>query len=233
MNDKKSPIIEFFQELDSTNEYVKTKRGEGVARIAVAARQTGGRGTKGRSFSSELGGIYLSKLCFPDKLLAKDAFSIMASAAVAVCETLRAFGISPVIKWANDVYVNDKKICGILIENVFSGEFVRSSVVGIGLNVCNPLPEELASIATTMQKESGERCSVKDVCARLMEELEKEHSMGEYLSYLGYMGRDARLILGDKSVPATLVCVDREGGLIAEINGERTRLTAAEVSLAL
>ena len=233
MNAIGRPTIEYFDELDSTNEYVKLKRGEKRELIAVAKRQTGGRGTKGRSFVSEEGGLYLSKLCFPQGLLAKDAFSIMAGAAVAVCKTLCRFGLKPVIKWANDVYVNDRKICGILIENVFSGNFVRSSVVGIGLNVCNTLPKELLPIATTMRLETGEIFSVEEVYAVLIEELSKEFSMEDYLGYLGYMGREAQVIIGSESIPATLVCVDNAGGLVVEIDGKRRRLTAAEVSLRL
>ena len=228
-----TPKIEYFEELDSTNEYVKSKRLEGVDRIAVAKRQTGGRGTKGRLFSSEVGGVYLSKLCFPNNLLAKDAFSIMAGAAVAVCKTLSRFGLNPVIKWANDVYVHDKKICGILIENVFSGQFVRSSVVGIGLNVCNVLPDELSSIATTMYQETGRNFSVEEIRDTLIAELNAPHSMAEYLSYLGYMGRTVRLIFSDRSVHGTLISVDEEGGLTVEIDGQRQRLTSAEVSLVL
>ena len=228
-----TPKIEYFEELDSTNEYVKSKRIDRLERIAVAKRQTGGRGTKGRSFSSEAGGVYLSMLRFPENLLAKDAFMIMAGAAVAVCKTLSRFGLNPVIKWANDIYVNDKKICGILIENVFSGKFVHSSVVGIGVNVCNSLPEDLLAIATTMQRETGNQFSVEEVRDTLIAELGKPHSMEEYLSYLGYMGRTVRLLFSDKSVHATLISVDEEGGLTVEIDGVRQRLTSAEVSLVI
>ena len=233
MNSINTPTIEYFDEIVSTNEYVKLKRGEGRDFIAVAKRQTGGRGTKGRSFISEVGGVYLSRLCFPQQLLAKDAFSIMAGAAVAVCKTLSRFRLQPVIKWANDIYVNDKKICGILIENVFSGNLVRSSIVGIGLNVCNELPNELLPIATTMQQAAGKKFSVDEVCSVLIEELSKQYSMEEYQAYLGYMGRVAQLIMNDESIPATLVCVDDEGGLVVDIEGQRRRLSAAEVSLKL
>lgn len=67
----------------------------------------------------------------------------MANASVAVCRTLENYGLTAEIKWPNDVYVQGKKICGILIENVFSGDRISSSVVGIGVNVNNSLPEEL------------------------------------------------------------------------------------------
>lgn len=231
MNEKREVAWEHFDRLPSTNDYAKSKRADGQALIVTASCQSGGRGTKGRAFSSNEGGVYLSKLTFYKELAAKDAFTIMASAAVSVCETLRFYGLQPVIKWVNDIYVNDKKICGILIENVFSGNFVSSSVVGIGLNVNNVLPDELSAIATTMRLQTGKTFSVAEVTKRLIEELEKGHSMKEYLSYIGYMGREATLIFGDKRIHGTLLSVDGEGGLLVEIQGEKRRLLAAEVSI--
>lgn len=222
-----------FEELPSTNDYAKEKRGEGKPLIITAARQSKGRGTKGRSFVSDRGGVYLSALRFYEDFPAKEGFKIMANAAVAVCETLRRFGLSPVIKWANDVFVDGKKICGILIENTFSGAFVRSSVVGIGLNVNGTFEGELKDVATSMQERTGKSFSVEQVTDVLIAELLKEHSMREYLSYIGYMGKEALLILGESEVRGKLLAVDEEGGLLVEINGEQKRLTSVEVSIRL
>ena len=225
--------IEHFEELTSTQEYVKSKWSEGQNLIVTADRQTSGRGTKGRSFSSNEGGVYVSKLTFYDNFPTKDAFKIMAGSAVAVCETLRAYGIQACIKWPNDIFVNDRKISGMLIENVFSGRYITSSAVGIGINVYNELPEELAEIATTMRLETGKVFSVDEVRRRLIEELSKPADMQKYQRYLGYMGEEVTLILGDERVPATLLSVDEEGGLWVKIGQETRRLTAAEVSIRL
>lgn len=221
------------QEIDSTNNYAKQRRGEGQSLIVTAQKQTGGRGTKGRCFSSNEGGVYLSALRFYKNFLAKDAFKIMSGAAVAVCETLRFYGLNPVIKWSNDVLVGGKKICGILIENTLSGDKISSSIVGIGLNVNNSLPEELLGLATSIALETGKDPSVEEVTERLIEELEKERTMEEYRSYLGFMGEQVTLILENKSVPATLVCVDDRGNLVAEIEGETKTFSSAEVSVRL
>ena len=223
--------VEIFDELPSTQTYAKGRRERGEDVIIVAKAQSCGMGTKGRSFSSSEGGVYLSKLNFYEFFPAKDAFTIMANTAVAVCDTLRAFGIEGRIKWPNDVFVQDKKICGILIENVFSGGNIRSSVVGVGLNVNNELPADLCEIATTMYEVTGKNFFVEEVRARLIEELSKPKDMQSYLSYLGYMGRKVMLILGDERIPATLLSVDEQGGLWVEIQGERRRLTAGEVSI--
>ncbi len=222
-----------FKSLPSTQDYAKERRADGAPLIVTADVQSGGKGTKGRSFSSLDGGVYLSKLSFFENFPAKDAFLIMARAATAVCETLRFYGLKPLIKWPNDIWVQDKKVCGILIENVFSGSQIASSVVGIGLNVNNLLPEDLQTIATTMQKETGKTYSVEEVAERLIAELEKEGGMDEYRAYIGYMGRQATLVLGDERVHGTLVSVDDKGNLTVEVDGEYRVLTAAEVSVRL
>lgn len=224
-------IREHFQEISSTNDYVKSKRAEGKNYIVTADCQSGGRGTKGRSFSSNEGGVYLTKLDHYTDFPAKNVFLIMANAAVSVCETLAFYGLKPVIKWANDIHLNGKKICGILIENTFSGANIASTVVGVGLNVFNALPTELDGIATTLERETGKRYSVAEVRERLIENLGKNHGFSKYLEYIGYMGEEAELIFAEKTVTAKLLCVDETGGLWVEIAGEKRRVSAGEVSL--
>ena len=232
MNEKTVWKTEYFDEICSTNEYLKSKRQERQNYIAVARRQSGGRGTKGRSFSSNEGGVYLSVLTFYDDFLAKNAFQIMASTAVAVAKTLEAFGLSPVIKWANDIFVNGKKICGILIENTFSGAYVDNAVVGVGLNVYNQLPSELTDIATTMEKELGKRLDLEKVTSTLLAELKKPHAMDEYLKRVGYLGKKVTLVRGEEKSVVKLLSVDDAGGLNVQTErGEILRFVAGEISL--
>ncbi len=229
MNEEKYTRIAL-EEVASTNDYAKEKRREGENLIVTAKRQTGGRGTKGRSFSSNEGGAFISRLTFYRDKQAKTAFSIMVGAAVAVCKTVEFYGLQPVVKWPNDVLVNGKKICGILIENTLSGERIASSVVGIGLNVNNPLPAELTGIATTLRGE-GVRVDVEEVVDRLLFALEKEYTVEEYRKYLGFIGMEITLLFGDERIPATLLSVTNEGKLAVKIAGEYREISAAEVSL--
>lgn len=236
MNTKKweGYTIEYFDVLPSTSAYIKEKRGEKKNYIVTAERQTQGMGTKGRSFSSMPGGVYLSMLTFYENFPAKEAFKIMANCAVSVCETLSFYGLKPKIKWPNDVYVQDKKISGILIENVFSGGNISSSVVGVGLNVYNPLSSELSAIAVNMAQALNRELSpsfLQEVRERLIKTLveEKEDIIGIYRSYLGYMGEEVALIFNDECVHATLLSVDDEGRLLVKTaEGERL-FSAAEV----
>ena len=231
MNIKTTVKTMRFSELDSTNDYAKNLRKDGESVFVVARKQTGGRGTKGRSFSSETGGLYLSFLAFYESFPASEAFLLMERAAVAVCKTLESFGLEPKIKWANDIFLNGKKICGILIENTFSGGWIANSIVGVGLNVNNVLPDELEAIATTMRNELGKEVDLALVEERLKENLFAPFSTSEYLKRLGFMGEKITLITENERIPATAVSVNERGELLVEINGEIRAVSAGEASL--
>ncbi len=224
-------VREHFTQIVSTNEYIKIRRNDKQNLLVTADEQTGGKGTKGRSFSSEQGGVYLSMLTFYENFPATRAFEIMKSAATAVCETLAFFGLTPKIKWPNDVFVGGKKICGILIENSLSGKNVGSSIVGVGLNVCNALPMDLRDIATTMQIESGKHFSVGEVRETLIHFLCADRIGERYEQYLGWLGEKAELTVGEERFSVTLQSVDDEGNLWVEMQGEHRRFAAAEVSI--
>lgn len=232
MKDKNGVRWIRFDELNSTNEYAKAVVEEGDV-VVLAKRQTKGRGTKGRSFVSDEGGMYLSLSRRFEGFPSKDAFKIMASTSTAVCKTLVSLGLQPVIKWPNDVHVNGKKICGILIENTFLGANLSRSIIGVGLNVNNPLTDELKDIATSVVLETGQTVSVDLVAQTIINNVYAPFYMDEYLSFVGYMGGFADLVIGDKRVHGRLVRVDETGGLICEIDGKESRFTALEVSVRL
>ena len=214
----------------STNEYAKNKAFDGDVAV-LSRRQTGGKGTKGRIFESLEGGVYLTLVRRFENLPSKDAFKIMAGVCTAVCKTLVSCGVKPVVKWPNDVHVGGKKICGILIENTFSGANISRSIIGIGVNVNNVLSAQLQEIATTLSQETGKNFDVDDVAKRIADGVYAPFSMDEYLSFVGYMGGEADLLIGDKRVKAKLLRVDETGGLVCEIDGKETRFTALEISL--
>ena len=182
------------KETTSTNEVAKSLRERGENLVVTALRQTGGKGTKGRSFSSAAGGVYLTRLTFYENFPAANAFLIMASASVAVCRTLEKYGFEAEIKWPNDVYVHGKKICGILIENTFSGNKISCSVVGIGLNVNNELPPELSETAISMRSAAGKFFDREEAENVLIEESGKIFPMEEYRKRIGFLGRPVLLL---------------------------------------
>ena len=237
MNKKNKHKIVRFRRLASTNDYAKEKKKFGKNLLIIAGAQPCGRGTKGRSFSSEKGGVYLTALTFYKNFPSSMAFTVMQKTAVAVCETLVRFGLTPKIKWPNDIFVDEKKICGILIENTFSGGEVADSIVGVGLNVNNVLPDELREIATTIKKETGKKVCLSKVrrylIKNLLAEKDVETVAKKYAQYLGWLGQEAVLLVGDEKINARLLSVDETGALVAKTSSGVQKFSSAEVSLRL
>ena len=223
--------IELLDETDSTNEYIRRYLAGGEDILVCARRQTGGKGTKGRSFLSDEGGVYFSALRFFADFPARDAFCIMQHAAVAVCLTAEEYGVTARIKWPNDVLVNGKKLAGILIENVFAGAKITSSIVGIGLNACNDL-SALDGVAVSLSEAAGRTISADDARDRLVKNfcdtgLAQSTKLYESRLLLGRFN----VVTAEEHYPATVRRVLPDGRLEVEKDGEPRILSAAEVSL--
>jgi BirA family transcriptional regulator, biotin operon repressor / biotin---[acetyl-CoA-carboxylase] ligase len=165
--DPQPGAVSIFNLLDSTNTEAKRQAaGAGAFRgpdgnlsasgkllhrsLIVADCQTAGRGRMGRVFLSPSGtGVYLSLLYSPVREVADPAL-ITAAAAVAVCHAIeKCYGISCQIKWVNDIFYNNKKICGILTEGLINldSSRIEAVIVGIGVNICDgAFPPELSGI---------------------------------------------------------------------------------------
>lgn len=230
----KAKIIEL-EEIDSTNLFCKRCNADefDCDLIVTAERQLNGMGTKGRSFSSEEGGLYISLMRKLENFDFSKTFSIMINACVAVCETLEKIGLEPRIKWANDVLVGGKKICGTLIENRLLSGNVCNSVVGIGINVNNELPEELKDVATSVSEQKGKSYPVKKLRNILIKNLQNEYTVADYKRYVDWFGREVDLTCGDKVITAVALDVDNDGSLVCEIDGEVKKINSAEMSLRL
>lgn len=160
-NDKRSIYI--FDTVDSTNNYAKRLASEGAGHgtLVAADMQTAGKGRMGRSFCSPAGGsIYMSVILRPKTDMQSSQLITSCIAAAAADAVDRVCGTDVKIKWVNDLYLNGKKICGILTEasiNFESGG-LDYAVAGIGINlksVKNSFPEELLEIASSVEDEIG------------------------------------------------------------------------------
>lgn len=206
-----------FDTLPSTNDYCETREfGEDTA--IIAREQTGGKGTKGRSFFSPRGGVYLSLVrYYPCK--AENSFSLMIASCMAVVKTLELFGVRAGVKWTNDVFLNGKKICGILIKNSFEGENVKKSITGIGVNVNNDIPKDLADIAINLKSVVGE-VDIDEFCKRLIENLYADYSVDEYRSRNIVLGKEITVIKNGESRKAVAEDIAADGSLVLK-GGER------------
>lgn len=186
--------IYIYDSLESTNKTAKELAisGHGHGTLVVSCNQQSGRGRKDHFFCSPDGGIYMSIILTPDKLPVLEPDVITSYTGVAVCEAIRNLcGLEAAIKPINDLFINGKKICGILTESgtEFDSGLVQWIVVGIGINF-NPdissFPEELQSIVGTLYKPGEETISknqlVADVYSRLTDwsNPDKETIVNEY-----------------------------------------------------
>jgi biotin--[acetyl-coA-carboxylase] ligase len=144
--------ILFFPRIDSTNDFLKYNREEiPDCTLVVSTFQTKGRGRRTKEFLSEEGGLYFSFMMRNTMNMQEVSF-ITSLAAVAVNRALSSLGIDTEIKWPNDIFLNDKKLCGILTEMVTDMEGYNKIIVGIGINISNVFPEELKEIAISLLK---------------------------------------------------------------------------------
>ena len=129
--------IKWFDEVESTNSRMAEDRPRLDDFTTFAAKgQTAGRGQKGNGWHSAKGeNLTFSTLLRPEWLPVQEQFAISQAAALAVVDYLAYKGVTAKIKWPNDIYVGERKICGILIENSLEGEHLATSIVGIGLNL--------------------------------------------------------------------------------------------------
>lgn len=178
---------------ESTNDEVKKYWDLGEDIAVFAHRQTGGRGTKGRSFFSPEGGIYISFIKHYRGLKAEKAYEVTEDISLSVALTLRAFGVKAEIKWPNDVYVGKKKICGMLTQNEIKNGYVEKTLCGIGINVNNDLPIELDGIATSLKKELGREVDLKSVLFTLVFNLEKFQNVELYPSFSCVVGKKVKV----------------------------------------
>lgn len=221
-------VIERLKTVDSTNKYIEKYLKKRTPAVVRADKQTAGRGTKGRSFISDEGGLYFSRLTYYTALPAREAFKIMIDYAVGVVKTLKAFGVESSIKWPNDILVNGKKICGILIKNGFCGDFVDYSIVGIGLNVNNQIAAEIKDIATSMKMACGKEFDLEQVFFSLLQNVSAGSDIAEYRTYSAVIGKKIKVIRDGGAFDETALSVTDDGRLVLA-NGEV--LSAAELDL--
>jgi birA, biotin-[acetyl-CoA-carboxylase] ligase region len=133
------PEVIRLAETVSTNNYIRSLLKEQTlpeGSLVVTNFQTSGRGQAGNSWESEAGkNLTFSIVIYPETIAANEQFLISQIAALSVKETLSEYTDNIRVKWPNDVYWNDRKICGMLIENDLGGYSIYCSVCGIGINI--------------------------------------------------------------------------------------------------
>ena len=239
--------VSVYDEIDSTNLEAKRRAANGVQNttVIVADSQTIGRGRFSRSFYSPEGcGIYMSILLKPTQEQISEAVMMTTAAAVAVCRATSALSdVSTGIKWVNDIYVDGKKVCGILSEAIFDIESasIGSIVIGIGINFKNgtePFPAEIAGIAGTFFGENPPvsrnrfAAQVVNELLTILPDLSKREFLKEYRERSILIGEEIVYSRGNEKFAATAEDIDGDGALVVRYEDGRVEaLNSGEVSV--
>ena len=236
--------VEVFQSIDSTNNEAKRRLagGSGETALIAAEEQTAGRGRLGRSFYSPGGtGLYMTLAIGRARTL-RDPTVVTIAAAVAAARSVEALtGKQARIKWVNDIYMEGRKVCGILCEAVtdFVSGTVESVVIGIGVNVrTGRFPEELRAKAGALDTPGLLRCRlaarIADELLDILEQPEEHRFLADYRARSLVLGREVTFLRNGTEQKASAVAVDDAGGLLVRYaDGREETLRSGEVSVRL
>lgn len=237
-----------FQRLASTNDYAKklilsNSKPVDEGTVIMAVEQFAGRGQQGAIWQSASGqNITASIVLCPDFLNPDQQFGLNIAISNAIYNYLAFFfsaGLS--IKWPNDLYVHDKKIAGILIENIIKGNSWAYSIVGIGLNINQRLFDHGASSHTTsLALELNKSYLIDEELIKLSKAIEKSYSLlkqGEqreqrktYTDRLYRLDQVATYEINGVRVKGEIIGINEEGKLLVNFDGHVTDFGHKEIS---
>jgi len=185
------PEVIRLKETISTNNDMKDLLAERLlaeGSIIVAEYQTGGRGQLGNVWESEAGrNLLFSIVLYPDCIQANQQFIISQVTALSVCRTLSEYIDNVKVKWPNDIYWKDKKICGMLIENDLMGSVISKSIIGIGLNINQEIFTGDAPNPISLKQITGQTYNLDDMLHSF-----RRHFYSMYLHLLQEKADDIR-----------------------------------------
>jgi BirA family biotin operon repressor/biotin-[acetyl-CoA-carboxylase] ligase len=238
--------IEHFDFLASTNNEAKAlaQKGAREGTVVIAEEQTGGKGRMDRSWVSPKGGVWMSIILRPPVApVLAPRFAIMS--AVAVAKSIKTIGVNPQIKWPNDILVDGKKMCGILLELAAQMDRIDHLVIGIGVNAnfdAGVIAGGTVGNFTSLLTEIGIRIErapfVADLLLKLEEEYEKMISGGwdrvknDWLELCPSIGDEITLVTFNGEIGGKLAGIDDYGALRLQLlNGEIKSFAAGDVTV--
>lgn len=213
--------------------------------VILSEEQTKGRGRLGRVFySPSESGLYMSLVLRPVADL-DNATLITTAAAVAVCQAIETLaGKKPQIKWVNDIFLDGRKVCGILTEGIMDMESrtIGTIILGIGLNFREPetdFPDEIQSIAGTLFDKKNAAVTRNQMVAEILNrfyllypDLVKRSYLDEYRKRCFVLGEQVTFPQGNETIEAKAIAIDNDGGLVVALpNGKTKILTFGEISI--
>ncbi|NMA54440.1 MAG: biotin--[acetyl-CoA-carboxylase] ligase [Firmicutes bacterium] len=243
--DRFGHVVHYFPQIGSTNDQARQLARQGAAEgtIVVAEEQTAGRGRRGRAWVSQPGsGIFVSLILRPN-LIPAQAPLLTLTAAVAGAEAIRQLtGLPAVIKWPNDLYVDGRKVAGILTEMSSEMDTIFYVVVGIGINVnTSSFPTEVSASATSLALEQGRSVCRRQLLQLLLEKLEywyqilsadQDQILERWRQLTITLGKRVSVYSPNFTVHGLALDIDHEGALLLETEtGEKVKIFSGDVSL--
>lgn len=234
-----------YDEVDSTNDQASRFAEDGGAEgtLVLAEAQRKGRGRLGREWVSlKQTGLWSSLVLKPQVHPSKVA-TLTLMAALAVVEAIeQVSGLQAQIKWPNDVYLNGKKVCGILSEMRSEPDQIRFVILGVGVNLnLTDFPEEIQSVATSVSAESGQTVSRVLFLCHYLETFEKLYTQfpGNVADVIEQakekcltLGNNVTIKVGDQTVEGKAIDLDETGALILEKqDGLREKIYSGDLQL--
>lgn len=221
---------------DSTNNQAKLMLREGLScnALFVADQQSGGRGRQGRSFySPKATGLYMSVALQGES--APDSLFITSATAVLVAQAIEEICDAKIsIKWVNDLYIGDKKVCGILTEAVRDVKGgLLGIVVGIGVNISTAsFPEDV--IATSIGQPVERNHLAAAITQKILyADFNDKYILEEYKKRSMVIGKDIVYYINNIAHYGTAVDIDDKGGLVVNSDGKTITLDSGEITLRL
>ena len=237
--------IELLEKATSTNTLVREKAKESdEGLVIIAGEQSEGRGRMDRSFFSPGdSGVYMSLLLKPE-IRPEDAVQITTAAAVAVCKALERLGVSgSKIKWVNDIYIGNRKVCGILTESSFNSQrsMLDFAVLGVGINIYESeegFPDEIKDVAGAVFSEKKENLRNEFIAEFLniffdyYDALSSKVHLKEYKEKSFVLGNEVIIIQGDNIRVGKAIDIDENCNLVVELPGGKIEnLYSGEISV--
>ena len=224
--------------MDATREMAHQGAPEGT--VVVASQQTAGRGRAKRIWLTPKGSIALSIILYP--AVASLPYLIMLASLAVVRSIALVTGLEAQIKWPNDVLINGKKVCGILVESDVRGNRVAYAIIGIGINANFRLAAfpEISPVATSLSDELGQVVSRVDIIRHLLTEIERlyltlpdgEPIYQAWRDKLVTLGKRVRVTSGETILEGIAESVARDGSLLLrQTNESLIEIIAGDVNL--
>jgi BirA family biotin operon repressor/biotin-[acetyl-CoA-carboxylase] ligase len=236
-----------FDSIDSTNTFSKSiKRTDAPhGTVVIADEQTAGRGRLQRNWiSAKSENLLFSVILYPEFDTGKIALLPFAGS-LAVADAIEAVTrLSPSCKWPNDVLINSKKVCGMLLESASGPAGIERIVLGIGVNVNQTkFPDDLLHKASSLKLEAGADIDRVRLLRAILEALELRYDqlssfppvqlLNDWKMKALLFGKKIVVLESEFSIPATAIDVAEDGSLIIETeDGHRRNVFAGDVSLA-